>query len=45
MRGVSYNEDSSSINSLGFQLNDEEIKEEISKKITPVPIDPDSQEV
>ncbi len=29
---------------MGFQLNEEEIKEEINKKSTPVPVDPDIQE-
>lgn len=44
MRGIAPCDDTSSINSLGFQLNEEEIKEEIQKKSTPVPVDPDTQE-
>jgi hypothetical protein len=47
MRGIIPSDDVSSVNSLGFQLNDEELKEEIEKMSTPLSIDPflhDSQE-
>lgn len=44
MRGITPCDETSSMNSLGFQLNEEEIKEEISKKSTPVPVDPEIQE-
>ena len=49
MRGIVPSDDASSVNSLGFYFNDEEIKEEIEKKSssTPVSVDPflpDSQE-